>query len=215
MKIAKYTANSFEIFSGLVGSLSDELFFCPSQGLSSLRFRGKVRKKAKEFSMSLCPCGSGLELEACCGPYIEGSAKAPTAEALMRSRYTAHVLKRYQYLTDSTHPEFREDASADEIEKWSSMLTWEGLEIFETVDGGENDSTGEVKFSAHYSVQNVPQELREDAFFRKEGDTWYYVEGSVYRREPVRRAAPKIGPNQPCPCGSGKKYKKCCGKGKD
>ena len=54
--------------------------------------------------MSLCPCGSGLELSACCGPYIEGKAKAPTAEALMRSRYTAHAICEYQYLTDTTHP---------------------------------------------------------------------------------------------------------------
>ena len=160
--------------------------------------------------MSLCPCGSGLELAACCGQYIEGKAKAPTAEALMRSRYTAHAICEYQYLTDTTHPEFREDASAEEIKQWSSMMSWEGLDIIETVDGGENDTTGEVKFVAHYSVQNVPQELREDGFFRKEGDEWFYVEGNVYGKEPVRRAEPKIGRNDPCPCGSGKKYKKCC-----
>ena len=138
--------------------------------------------------MSLCPCGSGLELDACCGQYIEGKAKAPTAEALMRARYTAHCLGKYQFLTDTTHPEFREDASADEIKEWSSM----------------------VKFCAHYRVQNVPQELREDAFFRKEGDEWFYVEGNVYAKQPVRRETPKIGRNDPCPCGSGKKYKKCC-----
>ena len=90
------------------------------------------------------------------------------------------------------------------------MMTWEGLDIIETVEGGENDSTGEVKFSAHYSVRNVPQELREDAFFRKEGDEWFYVEGNVYAKQPVRRETPKIGRNDPCPCGSGKKYKKCC-----
>ena len=160
--------------------------------------------------MSLCPCGSGLELDACCGQYIEGKAKAPTAEALMRARYTAHCLGKYQFLTDTTHPEFREDASADEIKEWSSMMTWEGLDIIETVEGGENDSTGEVKFCAHYSVQNEPQELREDAFFRKEGDEWFYEEGNVYAKQPVRRETPKIGRNDPCPCGSGKKYKKCC-----
>ena len=160
--------------------------------------------------MSLCPCGSGLELAACCGQYIEGKAKAPTAEALMRSRYTAHAICEYQYLTDTTHPEFREDASAEEIKQWSSMMNWEGLDIIETVDGGENDTTGEVKFVARYSVQNVPQELREDGFFRKEGDEWFYVEGNVYGKEPVRRAEPKVGRNDPCPCGSGKKFKKCC-----
>ena len=167
-------------------------------------------KTLMETLMSLCPCGSGKELESCCAPYIDGNAAAPTAEALMRARYTAHYLKKYQYLTDSTHPQFREDASPEEIEKWSSMLTWEGLDVIETTDGGEEDETGEVKFCAHYSVQNVPQELREDAFFRKEDGVWYYVEGNVYAKQPVRRETPKVGRNDPCPCGSGKKYKKCC-----
>ena len=149
--------------------------------------------------MSLCPCGSGLELDACCGQYIEGKAKAPTAEALMRARYTAHCLGKYQFLTDTTHPEFREDASADEIKEWSSMMTWEGLDIIETVEGGENDSTGEVKFCAHYSVQNVPQELREDAFFRKEGDEWFYVEGNVAATTPAPVAAARSTRSAACP----------------
>ena len=87
--------------------------------------------------MSLCPCGSGKELDACCGRYIEGSDKAPTAEALMRARYTAHCLQKYQYLTDTTHPQFREDASADDIKQWSSLLKWEGLDILETNGGKE------------------------------------------------------------------------------
>ena len=160
--------------------------------------------------MSLCPCGSGLELDACCGQYINGKAKAPTAEALMRARYTAHCLKKYDFLTDTTHPEFREGASAEEIQEWSSFMTWEGLDILETSAGGESDSMGEVKFCAHYSVKNIPQELREDAFFRREGEEWFYVDGTVHGRQPVRNAGPRIGRNDPCPCGSGKKYKKCC-----
>ena len=65
--------------------------------------------------MTLCPCGSGRELEACCGPILDNTSSAPTAEALMRARYTAHALGRYDFLTESTHPEFREDASADDI----------------------------------------------------------------------------------------------------
>ena len=79
--------------------------------------------------MTLCPCGSGRELEACCGPILDGSVSAPTAEALMRARYTAHVLGKYDFLTESTHPEFREDVSAEEIKEWSSLMTWENLEI--------------------------------------------------------------------------------------
>ena len=160
--------------------------------------------------MSLCPCGSGLELDACCGPHLEGKTSAPTAEALMRARYSAHVLKNYQYLVDTTHPKFREGSTAEEIERWSSRLQWDGLEIVHVTEGGEADLTGEVQFSAHYSVNGMPQELREDATFRKEDGVWYYVDGYVHPKEPVRRASPKIGRNDPCPCGSGKKYKKCC-----
>ena len=160
--------------------------------------------------MTLFPCGSGKELEACCGPILDGASSAPTAEALMRARYAAHALGRYDFLTESTHPEFREEADADDIREWSSLMTWESLEILETSAGGPEDETGEVSFCAHYSVQGMPQELREDAFFRKEDGRWFYVEGNVHARQPVRREGPKVGRNDPCPCGSGKKYKKCC-----
>lgn len=160
--------------------------------------------------MSLCPCGSGAQLEVCCGPVLEGSTLAPTAEALMRARYAAHAMGQYQFLNESTHPEFREDASADEIKEWSSLMSWESLKILETTGGGADDVTGEVKFSAHYTLQGMPQELREDAFFRKEDGRWFYVEGNVHAREPVRRVEPKVGRNDLCSCGSGKKYKKCC-----
>ena len=160
--------------------------------------------------MSLCPCGSGKELDSCCGPVLDGSAKAATAEALMRARYSAHALGNYEFLTESTHPEFRENVTADDIKQWSSLMSWDKLDILETTHGGEEDETGEVSFCAHYSVKGMPQELREDAFFRKEGDQWYYVDGNIHAREPVRREGPKVGRNDPCPCGSGKKYKKCC-----
>ena len=160
--------------------------------------------------MSLCPCGSGLELDLCCQPILDGQTLAPTAEALMRARYVAHTLGNFKFLTESTHPEFRDEVSSEEIEEWSSMMKWERLEILDIKEGGHEDETGEVGFVAHYSVKGVPQEMREDAFFRKENDHWYYVEGTVYGKEPVRRVQPKIGRNDPCPCGSGKKYKKCC-----
>ncbi len=160
--------------------------------------------------MDTCPCGSGLALEACCGPYLEGQAKVPTAEALLRARFSAHCLGKYDFLNESVHPEFREDSTPEEIKEWSSLLSWQELEVLEVRRGGVADDTGEVDFRARYSVKGMPQELREDAFFRKEGDTWYYVEGNVHAQEPARRASPKVGRNDPCPCGSGKKYKKCC-----
>ncbi len=160
--------------------------------------------------MALCPCGSGLDFEECCHPIIAGEVKASTAEKLMRARYSAHATRNYDFVASSCHPEFREEASPEENEKWSSLMEWEKLDINEVVAGSENDETGEVDFTAHYTVRGFPQEMREHAYFRRENDTWYYVDGDVYGREPVRRTEPKIGRNDPCPCGSGKKYKKCC-----
>lgn len=162
--------------------------------------------------MTLCPCGSGREYESCCAPYVEGQELAPTAEALMRSRYTAHTLGRYDYLNETVHPDIRDEADHAEMQKWSEAVEWLGLEIFSTQNGTEADDSGEVSFEARYAVRGVPQSLKEDALFRRENGRWFYVDGHVYGQEPVRRQSPKIGRNDPCPCGSGKKYKKCCGK---
>ncbi|MFV0350213.1 MAG: YchJ family protein [Halodesulfovibrio sp.] len=161
--------------------------------------------------MSTCPCGSGLTLETCCGPIIHDGKPAATAEALMRSRYTAHVLGVYEYLNTSMHPSVRGQDTVDDIEQWSSKIEWKGLEILSTSAGAEGDSVGEVEFVARYDLAGVPQQLNELAEFRKEGDYWYYVDGKVRGHETVRRETPKVGRNEPCPCGSGKKFKKCCG----
>ena len=142
--------------------------------------------------MSLCPCGSGRPYEECCETYIEGRETAPTAETV--------------------HPSIRDEADHEDMKKWSEAVEWEGLEIFSTKDGAETDETGEVSFEARYSVNGMPQSLREDAFFRREDGRWYYVDGNVHGQDPYRRETPKVGRNEPCPCGSGKKYKKCCGK---
>lgn len=118
--------------------------------------------------MSLCPCGSGRPYEECCETYIEGRETAPTAEALMRSRYAAHTLGKYDYLNETVHPSIRDEADHEDMKKWSEAVEWEGLEIFSTKDGAETDETGEVSFEARYSVNGMPQSLREDAFFRRE-----------------------------------------------
>lgn len=162
--------------------------------------------------MTLCPCGSGRAYEECCEPYIEGREAAPTAEALMRSRYTAHALHKFDYLNETVHPDLRDETDQADMQQWSEAVEWTGLEILSTRKGTEDDDTGEVSFEAHYAVRGMPQTLREDAFFRREDNRWFYVDGNVYGQEPYRRETPKIGRNEPCPCGSGKKYKKCCGR---
>jgi len=160
--------------------------------------------------MELCPCQSSKTYVECCLPYIEGTQPVPTAQALMRARYTAHAKGFYDYLESTVHPDLRNEEERQQMEGWSKEVEWHSLEILATRDGGVDDTTGEVSFDAQYTVHGMPQHLREDAFFRKEDGTWFYVDGNVHGDKPVRRAGPKIGRNDPCSCGSGKKYKKCC-----
>ena len=121
--------------------------------------------------MSLCPCGSGRPYEECCETYIEGRETAPTAEALMRSRYAAHTLGKYDYLNETVHPSIRDEADHEDMKKWSEAVEWEGLEIFSTKDGAETDETGEVSFEARYSVNGMPQSL-SSAVKTAAGTTW-------------------------------------------
>mgnify|MGYP000161103268 CR=1 FL=1 len=72
--------------------------------------------------MSLCPCGSGRPYEECCETYIEGRETAPTAEALMRSRYAAHTLGKYDYLNETVHPSIRDEADHEDMKKWSEAV---------------------------------------------------------------------------------------------
>ena len=161
--------------------------------------------------MEHCPCGSGRQYADCCQSIIEGTQSAPTAEALMRARYTAHAVNAYDFLETSMHSSTREKVDAPKLREWSQAVTWEGLDVHETTDGLEGDATGRVSFTAKYSVNGVAQELREDAEFSRENGEWRYLDGDVQGHTPYRRETPKVGRNEPCPCGSGKKYKKCCG----
>ncbi len=160
--------------------------------------------------MSLCPCGSGKEFAACCEPVLKG-APAATPEALMRARYTAHAVGSFTFLETSVHPSTREKVDTAKMRQWSEAVTWNGMEVHETTGGGEADDAGTVSFTARYSVNGVEQDLREDASFVRENGAWYYLDGDVHGHTPYRREEPKVGRNDPCPCGSGKKYKKCCG----
>jgi len=162
--------------------------------------------------MSICPCGSGRDFDECCGPIIAGTAPAATAEALMRARYSAHVVKNFDFIDNSMLPELRDEADHDEMTKWSEEVTWDGLDILETQKGASEDETGDVTFMAKYTVRNIPQMLHERAHFKKVDGVWLYADGEDMSHETFRREAPKVGRNDPCPCGSGKKYKKCCGK---
>ncbi len=161
--------------------------------------------------MSLCPCGSGHTLEKCCQPYISGKAKAPTAEALMRSRYTAFTQANIEYLENTHHPKTRNEVDLKETESWARRAGWLGLEIININEGEESDSQGMVEFKATYQLGNEKHVWHELSSFEKRHDSWFYREGRMPDIQQFRRDTPKIGRNDPCHCGSGKKYKKCCG----
>jgi len=159
-----------------------------------------------------CPCGSGTPLNACCKPVIDGTAKAATAEALMRSRYTAYTLQDIRYLADTLDPAELQSFDKDATATWARDSTWMALEIVKTSAGSSGDREGTVEFRASYKRDGVLQEHHEVSRFRKIDGTWLYCGGKDVGPVQFRRDAPKTGRNEPCPCGSGRKYKKCCGK---
>lgn len=160
--------------------------------------------------MNTCPCGSGRTFDACCEPLITGKRLPATAEELMRARYSAYATVSIDYILDSTHPEHRGDYDAAGTKKWAAESEWEGLEIVETRRGGPEESTGEVEFIATFSEKGLKRRHHELASFTKVGEQWYFVDGRPVSAKPAVSA--KIGRNEPCPCGSGAKHKKCCGK---
>lgn len=161
--------------------------------------------------MSQCPCESGKEYEACCGPVIRGSQTAPTAEALMRSRYSAFAKGEIEYLKQSLRPDQRADYDPVATQHWADKSEWLKLEIIETGAGGKDDEEGTVEFIASYRQKGNTHVHHEVAHFSRRNGIWYYTDGKIVTPGTVRNEGPKIGRNDPCPCGSGKKYKKCCG----
>jgi len=130
----------------------------------------------------------------------------------MRSRYTAYVLGEIDYILGSLHPEHNQDVDRNATETWSKQADWKSLEIVATEAGGPSDDKGTVEFKAHFELNGVAQVHHERATFARHNGRWYYVDGDVIGAKPVVREGPRIGRNDPCHCGSGKKFKKCHGK---
>lgn len=120
-----------------------------------------------------CPCGSGTPYAACCGPLHDG-APAETAEALMRSRYSAFALGRDDHLYRTWHPRTRPaDVSA------TPGVTWTGLQVVRCVGGGADDETGTVEFRARFRDAGGEQVLHETSRFAHRAGRWVYVDGQI------------------------------------
>ncbi|MCG8454421.1 MAG: YchJ family protein [Spirochaetales bacterium] len=160
--------------------------------------------------MATCHCGSGVDYKECCYPIISGGVNAPTPEALMRARYSAYVEAEVDFILESHHHDGREELSREATEQWAKESEWMGLEIVQST-GTEQDSYGSVEFIAKYRAadRSIVRHHERSGFEKVEGK-WYFKDSEVINT-PQKREAPKVGRNDPCPCGSGKKYKKCCG----
>ena len=160
---------------------------------------------------SACPCNSGLSYDACCEPLIRGTVKAPGPEALMRARYSAFAHEEMPYLLETLHPGQRNDYDEAGATRWARESDWTGLEILKVSGDPATENTGSVEFKACYRRNNEKLEHHELAEFRKTYDIWYFYDGKMVAPGQFQRETPKVGRNDPCPCGSGKKFKKCCG----
>jgi len=145
----------------------------------------------------VCPCSSGKNFEDCCQPLLFGLKHATSAQELMRSRYSAYTTSNGKYLVDTTAKENRFEGDAALIVDHAKSITWIKLEILHADEK-------EVEFRAYY--QNNEDKRyhvhHEISTFIFENDKVYYHSGKLLED--------KIARNEPCPCDSGKKYKKCC-----
>ncbi|MCC7300830.1 MAG: hypothetical protein IT583_07100 [Verrucomicrobia bacterium] len=114
-------------------------------------------------------------LASCCGQWLAGKKSAPTAEALMRSRYTAYVLKNVDYLVNTTLPASREPNLADDIRSWINQVIWQKLHVLSTTAGGRSDNEGTVEFIAEFVGPNGTDRHHERSQFKKVRGVWFYA----------------------------------------
>ncbi|WP_040262199.1 YchJ family protein [Pseudomonas massiliensis] len=152
------------------------------------------------MTVAVCPCGSGNQLELCCGRFHLGQP-APDAQHLMRSRYSAYVLGLVDYLVATTLPAQQARLDRQAMAAWSAEATWLGLQVEAAEVIGGKPEHAFVTFVARWHDQGGEHSHRERSAFVQHDGRWYFIDPTV----PLA-----AGRNDPCPCGGGQKFKKCC-----
>jgi SEC-C motif-containing protein len=129
----------------------------------------------------------------------------------MRSRYSAYAEHKIDYILGTCVREGKQEIDERQTRDWSVKSQWLGLKILSVSKGGSGDTEGAVEFEASYERNGLRDIHHERARFKRIDGQWLYDDGEVVPKT-VIRTAPKIGRNDPCPCGSGKKYKHCHGR---
>jgi SEC-C motif-containing protein len=144
----------------------------------------------------------------CCEPLLKQKRSAETAGQLMRSRFTAHVVGDYQHL----HRTYAGTAGRPYVEEETGgEMKWTRL-VVHAEETGSKPETAFVDFSAYFQDGETEQALHEKAEFARIDGKWIYTRAVRSGPAPVKSSTPKVGRNDPCPCGSGKKFKHCCGR---
>ncbi|WNC73780.1 YchJ family protein [Thalassotalea psychrophila] len=152
----------------------------------------------------LCPCGSDKSFSLCCENHINQTQLPLTAEQLMRSRYSAYVLKNSKYIAQTYASIKQAENSIDDIKEWAEQTTWLSLEVVST-DYSDNRYHF-VEFVAKYLVENEVWQMHEKSRFVQEQETWRYLDGDVRAHKLIK----KVSRNEDCPCLSKRKFKRCC-----
>lgn len=179
------------------------------------------------ISLPICPCqvnpvseaiGAPLLYQDCCQPYHDGllnneadGIKAETAKRLMRTRYSAFVLIKPEYIVKTTLPAQQNLLEIKAIESWAKETNWAGLEIVTHMPKLDKRHA-QVEFKAYFNISDNKddgiQAHHELSAFVKVTDKanndarWYFLDPTV---------SMSVTQKQPCICGSGEKFKRCCG----
>ncbi|MGQ0287332.1 YchJ family protein [Pasteurellaceae bacterium 22721_9_1] len=146
-----------------------------------------------------CPCQSGQSYSECCQPYHLQQQFPSMAEQLMRSRYAAYALKNIDYIVQTTAPSQQCLLDQAALQQWAEQTQWLGLQIVAQQQLSKQHSA--VEFNAFFAAENGEQTHHEHSLFVQIDQRWYFVDPTV----------PLPTMKQACLCGSGKKFKHCCG----
>ena len=155
----------------------------------------------------ICLCGSQVDYSSCCQPFHDNEKLPDSAESLMRSRFTAYAMQKTDYLLKTWDVSKR----PEDINFSKEEAVWTKLAIVSTKKGSTKDSKGLVEFKAYYRLENEEYVMNEVSRFKKKAGQWMYLDGLVKSVVKVGKKTHQ-GRNAACSCGSGKKFKRCCGK---
>lgn len=153
-----------------------------------------------------CYCCSDKKFSQCCQPFVDGLALPNTAEQLMRSRFTAYAIRRYDYVLNTYSEEKQNTLSVTQLEESAAGAVWFALSVVPSQPASHSNQCDSVEFTAYYFEGKSLFQLHETSHFIIEGGTWRYHDGEL--ADDCGKL--KYGRNLPCLCNSGKKFKQCC-----